>query len=759
MREPAATSPGIRSRAGRASRWRWAPLAVVFATFPLAAQERVSFRVELGGRGELRRAAVAGQLRAADARAGAVRVGPVVPVEGVASFEVGLPSAGDWVLDLEASGYLGETRTFPVHAGIDTDLGVVRLLPSATITGKIVLAPSERNPSEVLVRFGPAPGQGGDALAESGMSVCSLGGDGFRCPVPAGRLDFSVRVRGYASEFFWDRDGPHGQTVDLGSLRPVEGASVVGFVESSPGAPYDPKKTRVILEPGAWSGAGSKPWPPAPRKAGVGPRGFFHFVGVPPGPYSLRAQSPGFADDSREIAVLENSEANLKKPLRLDPPTTLELLHRPALDRNGGRWTVELLTQVEGTTVTSTRVVADAAGLGRFVRLRRGTRPEVRVTASNGDGWSRTEIALDAPLVRREIQLDQHAVAGRVRLGDRGVRGKLHFGGKHGVSLTSDEEGEFSGFLPRLGFWVVEVNGEEPAVRRTVVRKVEAGAGGSSGRLEIELGEGRIFGTVVGEDGEPPESAILRFRGSTPLDMTEEFTTDGRFEFPGLDPGKYTLSAETRDGESDETRVELGDSNDEEEITLVVRKRGKLRGRVVSSLGAGVPFATIQPLPFLPGSRQLPHRVTTDHSGAFEIALPDGVQAGKLVVFPPGFALRVADFERSGREPLVIPVDTVGGALTLRPRSGSTGWGNPTLRHRGAVFPLVLLDLAPGVEKVADGDGMRITVPLAEPGDYAMCPGDEASLQRLLAGGDVPTCASGTLSHRGELTLTVDPQK
>lgn len=714
------------------------------------ADELVTLELQAGGFAVGGDVAVHFQLREREARAAPQAAERMVPGKTGLRIEIPLPSSGTWELDLWAESYLREVRTFVAEEGARIDLGRIVLQPSAWIIGEVELGSTEVSPdAKLVVRYGPSAREASEP--ERGTALCSMAGTRFRCEVPAGRLDYSLRVPGFASRYFWDRLVAHREATSVGSVKLIPGASLVGFVQVEPGVRFDAGKCRVALEhvpTGAADGGSPRVTRTAPLS---GPRGFFQLAGLAAGVYDLTVRHEGLASDRRQIAIHSTFEATLKSPVRLGPLGTLEMALSPPVDHFGAQWKVVVSTPTEGTELTQVSRLADKTGICRF-RLRRGTRAHAVVETSRGQKWAESWIEVDRPFVRQALELSQYRVSGRVRLGNEPLAATLVFGGTHGsvsIPIASDASGEFEGLLPRLGPWRIEVRAESPPVLRDLDENLVADSDGES-RVEIRLEDGRIHGAVRDEEGHIVERATLLLTPLGSKGVSSRPSPDGGFDFRGLALGRYQLRAETSDAEGEET-VELTLEQGEKEVDVVLRKADTLRARIVSPTGAGVPFATIQPLPFSPSARLFPRRTSTDEEGRFEIPVPKGAAGGLLVVFAPGFALRVAEFRGVPKERMEMPVDTLGGALTLR---SPHAWGSvPLVRHRGAVFPIVLFDFANGVDRSHDTSGLTLSVPLVEPGDYTLCPGGEEAYAALVSGGEPPGCVTGFLAGRGGLTL------
>lgn len=105
-----------------------------------------------------------------------------------------------------------------------------------------------------------------------------------------------------------------------------------------------------------------------------------------------------------------------------------------------------------------------------------------------------------------------------------------------------------------------------------------------------------IFGRVVNaQTHEPVRRAVVKIY--TAKDQWDEFTDgEGRFRFPSLVRGEYTLVAH-RDGFTDRAyKVEFSDFDDPKELPVELRPQGLIAGRVVDGSGQPLEGARIEAL-------------------------------------------------------------------------------------------------------------------------------------------------------------------
>src|SRR6185295_11964673 len=292
--------------------------------------------------------------------------------------------------------------------------------------------------------------------------------------------------------------------VNLGDFVLRRGASLVGWVEVVGGA-LDPKTCRVKLAP--WAARGpvggtQDALTTAQQILAVDAKGFFQFVGVTPGAYSVVAEQPGWVAAPVAPLLLGDSAATqLPSPIHLEKPLELRLTLDPPLDWLGRQWAVDIWRDSgSGPGSPRTQVFRgppDSEGLVRVKHQIPGMY-SIFVADSRGNKFfgELHRAILDPESAERRIELDFVTVKGRIRLGDDPLAATLWFGGQFGapgVQFDSDEEGVFHGALPKAGSWKVEIEAAEPQIRLT--RKIEVEADSKSlAEVSIDLPDTLIFG-------------------------------------------------------------------------------------------------------------------------------------------------------------------------------------------------------------------------------------------------------------------------
>ncbi len=649
----------------------------------------------------------------------------------------------------------------------------VPVWPGGRVEGTLRMPPGEPLPPEVKLRFALAPG---DPTAEArrpepALLRCKVLPEGkrFECRVPAFTLDLGLRAEGYATHHRWDLPVPHGQVVKVGELTLEKGASVVGWVATEDGSALSPSAT-ATLEP-AGLATPLETAPPARselvrRKAPIHERGFFHFDGVAPGEYVVTARQEPFGPASATVRVLENLEAELAGPLLLAKPETLALEIHPPQDPSGFPWRVLVhksdRRRNRGERVREVELPPD--GFGRIEGLPRGSYL-VKVLGSTSKTWALEPVELGTDPMPVSLTLEPVEVRGRVLLGGEPAVAQVYFGGRWGgvqMDLSSDEEGRFSGLLPRPGEWDVDVDAKEPKVKVSLGKVlVEPEPGKAFAEVTLELPDTRLALLVVDESDRPVERALVTVDPVDPIAIpgaSQERTDEGGLlELRGLAEGPYFATASGREGSSsDHVPVSVREGGAAPPVKLKLRRLRRLRVRVE---GPGGPIPGARLLVFPAGaafaSGPLP---LTEANGEAELQLQPGSGWVDTLVHAPGLAAALGRRALPDEgAPLVLQLSREGGTLLLGASVPSNGL-RPTavLLHGGMATPWSAL---PVVISEARGSGVlgeRLSLPLIEPGSYALCP--------VAPGTPLPSephagCASGVLAPGGTLELALPSQR
>jgi len=249
-----------------------------------------------------------------------------------------------WEVHAKAGGWWGPATT--VIAGRQTE-ATVELWPTGSIEATARRADRDAKPLEVFVRLWNAPkSPSGQPTLDEEIFPCHLKKTALSCTVPAGTWDLAVRARGHVSQFRWGVCVPARDTLRLGTLRFVPGASVIGWLRSDvEGVTLDRCTVRLLpYRSGPLDAASTSRMAHRGLSTRPNGRGFFQLAGVQPGRYVLRAEAPGCAPaQAGPFDVVAGAESELREPLVLEEPASLlvNVEHRAATRLRSGAWTVE----------------------------------------------------------------------------------------------------------------------------------------------------------------------------------------------------------------------------------------------------------------------------------------------------------------------------------------------------------------------------------------------------------------------------------
>ena len=308
-------------------------------------------------------------------------------------------------------------------------------------------------------------------------------------------------------------------------------------------------------------------------------------------------------------------------PDAADPRSPFRLLWEAPVDRLG---TCRSSRLAQGQYKLRVRAVDTTSQVIRWVTVSEGQETEL-------------DLALNATRVFGEVRRGGEPASGysiEALLIDldrpSGARG-----GDLSAEAVSDEAGEYELTLWSSGWFGLKLRSpsKAPAAGH---REIWADGGGEK-KIDFDLDESALRGTVVDDQGRPVAEASvgLRWKGMlvAPTDAEGKFTIDVQ----GEGAGELTATKRGyRESEAVEVRVSVGAAPPP--VTLVLKRKTTLRGTIRS--GAGAPLAgawvasvghSLQAGPFLYSST----RSTTD--GEFEVELPSG--AVRLFGSGPGCPL------------------------------------------------------------------------------------------------------------------------
>jgi hypothetical protein len=619
---------------------------------------------------------------------------------------------------------------------------MLRIWPVTVVSGVLAVPPSASLPSSVKLVVEAAPWQRATAIARGVEFHCPvLRPSGiWKCRVPAALLDLAVVVSGYIPEYRWGVDLTGRRAFDMGRVTLREGASVVAWLAPAPDAKRPWRATATLLRQVAPHPSPTAQQLAAPvAQAAFAANGFVQLAPVPAGTYVLEVQAPGAATERIfPLQVVDQRESALRRAIQLTPPLSFAIAVTPPVDPDGARWAAHIRRAGDfaagydpapvfnGSLPLTGELTIDGMSAGRFA---------VTISDAAGNTVADEELDVRAAGARLTIDIPVVPVRGKVTHRDAPVAATLVFGGRHGalnISMRSDESGEFRGWLPRAGKWIVDVRKENDfsAALNAMV---------SEGReLLLEIPSTSIRGRVLDSQGAVADAKVVAV-GAGGLFLETRSNEEGKFAFSGLDRGTYSIGARSaKTGEASEhVAVELPANDSEREVTLELRSRSAITGLVFSN-GSPVVGAQVDVFVFGLGG-QVGGNAVTDIHGRFTVAVPAGAERALFVVRAPARALRA--FDRTLSSDLRFEIETRGGGLELTLPQDHNGWA---LFQDGVALPsFVIFDWARGHGSIVR-PGAPLDVPDVAVGHYRLC--------ARLTDNSMP-CAEGQVVPGGTLRL------
>ncbi len=674
---------------------------------------------------------------------------------------------GRWVLRAEADGYWGSEHQLELKEATAVALD---LWPAGVLEGGFSLQGGLQPPTELNLFLRPAPGESGKEAPPPSKVVCTVEEAAFKCPVPAGLLDFRIQAPGFIPRYLWGIRVAPGQTIRPGRMDLRQGSAVQGWVVTVDGAPLG-EDLWVTLRPRGgivYDAAERERMESLTFKAQVNSRGFFQMEGVPPGAYLLEAQHKKYAPAVVSVRVVEGQVTEIANPpLMLDHPKVVEVFVDPPSGPSDRPWAVHLQRyERDSSRVTSfAQEVMSADGAWRkavppgLYLLRIGPNP--------GETWWMEEVKVEENPAPIQVTMRVVRVKGSVHLGGEPLAAKVYFGGKFGavrVEATADEDGRFETMLPKAGEWLVHVASADPAVEREIPKvPVEPKPGTDQAIVDLELPNTLLRGKViVAATGVPvPKSIVTAVStGETQESSVQVIANqEGLFEFHGLLAGATLVGASggREDLYADPVLVDVRPEKESQPIVLRAVPRLKVSGTVVSAAGP-VAGARITAVPM--GIPAISTRIhTADSQGRFTLFLPSTTREMQVTVSAPGFALRTLRLAIPENREIVLGLEQASGTLIVgmdRPLNYSDPNAPSVVLLHGGAFEWLsyLLSWAATSGVQGQGEGGKWVVPSMEPGAYQACwvfPAERPGLDFGITPSD--RCVSGYLASNGELTL------
>lgn len=678
-----------------------------------------------------------------------------------------LPAGSNWEVSADLPGFWVRRQELVAGRAGERSRLELQLWPLGTISGRVEIRDKDlERPGKVIVKTMAVPAFLQRPPVPPGVLDCPVDEQGnWSCSLPAAKFDLAIGAKGFTPHYRWEVEVPPAKTLSLGTFALERGSSVAAWVAAEGGA-IDPERCVARLSPLAACDADLK----AVAKLGqtaveqpVGKDGFLQITGISPGNYSLEIRQPGFAAARvANVRVEPGRETFLPEPLVLARPIALEIEINPPVDEEGEPWRAQVMRRAEGDAGPTPIVFAGPTDAqGRFtVPDQAPGRFRVVILDSQGNRvHSEPERQVDSSS-RHTIELRRIAVEGRLRLGAEPLRGTLWFGGRSGarsVKMAADEEGRFTGVLPSEGFWVVDIEGGEPAFRARSRVEVRADRDGRAA-ASIDLPDTRVFGRIVDERGQPVPRAGLEL-ASQSLDQFVQADDAGSFDVRGLSKGPLALmAADSQAMQSERTLLEIVEGRSVGPVELRLRRTKELSGTVLSSRGpvAGARVVFRASFPAIGGGD-----AATGPEGTFTLKVPQNVTAATVVVKAPGYGTKafpiVAD-----EKPLALALPEATGEIAISLPRDVKELFRENLRvilfQDDMEVPVNLLRADEGSQTLADAEPVLRLASLA-PGRYSACLAarqveSKGSALDPAAQEAAVTCDSGQLTAGGTLALT-----
>lgn len=395
----------------------------------------------------------------------------------------------------------------------------------------------------------------------------------------------------------------------------------------------------------------------------------------------------------------------------------------------------------------------DAQGSCKSIRLPQG---DHKLRFRMGDKaqvhrWVTVEEGVDKDV---DLPLSPSRVFGEIRRSDKPVPGytveamRIDGDKPRGVpgdvdgTARSDEEGRYELTLWMPDSYAVLVRSDKnvPSAEREMIHL----EGGEEERVDFDLSVSPLRGVVVDEAGKPVSEAnvVLRWQGV----LVAKTDANGAFEIDLQDEGTGTVFA-SKPGyrQSEEVTVTVAAEASPPPVTLLLKRKGTVSGRVVSAAGNPSPGAWVAADEFTPqDGPRLFSSALADGDGSFEVEAPPG--SSRLFTSGPSCPLSWMDVPaaiQSGtgetRPSFTLQCPAMPAALELT-LLDETGKPRPhvgvLLRSSGVIVPQVVLARHLqwlGLAATSDGAGRLVLAGLA-PGEYELFLSTLAS-EGTLAGG------------------------
>ena len=694
-----------------------------------------------------------------------------LPVPGEAVLDV--PGGSTWQVVTEASGLWSASQWIASVSGASEQVVILKLFPSAKVTGILKQAPGTRTPSTIDLRLEASPGASPQTKPPVTTLQCPVRGERFECTVPAAKLDLQVRVSGFIPAYLWDVEVQGDQIKDLGTFPLKAGASAVGWVRG-----LDAKGVAgalVRLEPQRLGLPGEPARAEGLKAMGLesktNDRGFFQIGEAVPGMATVSAAKDGFTRVRRSgIEIRPELEAQILDPLILTSPLALRVTLDPPVSPSASPWRVTVERRDADEILPEGPVFRGVASLeGTWERQGLESGRYV-VSVKDGETAFLSEAVELAPeRTAFHFSLPGVRIVGHVHIGKEPLEATVWFVGKSALQrarFESDPKGGFTGLLPDVGVWDVDIVSEKAGLKLKLDPvEVRKPSGKSYAVVEIKVPDTRLRGRVVDQRGNAVPRASVRLTSPRKRPSGVSTDTAGEFEVRGLAPGPTYVFAEEGDRETEWLLAQVEEERDTPELRLVLRTRLTVQGRVMSPRGPVAGARVLAVAPLNEAGAAGGGEAFTGAAGEFTVQLPAGSQLIHLSVVAPGYPIRMLVVPL-GAEPVVeIPLELVGGTLIFdlgsRTLEEVLGAGAGLLAHGGSFVPIGGAVRWARLLRAEQRDSHRLVLPNMEAGDYMLCLGAEA--QAAVPRGKEPPafqCSQGTLAPLQELVLPLpQPRK
>lgn len=572
------------------------------------------------------------------------------------------------------------------------------------ITGSLNFPQGSRPAPRVAIQA-LNPGAAGREVLERMVEVQD---GGLQFDLPPGVTDLRLAAEGFGPAYLWQVD-IEGRMQSIGAIRLVRGASVSGtVVDPQSGEPA--RDIEVRLQPVEGLERGDR----SSRSTRATTRGFFQIQNVPVGQYQLI-----FMRDKRPVslfaplAVSEDSEVRLDR-LPLTPPVQFGLMLSPPTSPDGDPWKVILAseTHVAAGLASQSERVTRSDGRVEFNALLPGAYTLMVSAGAKRLLMERITIETDRWETRELPTLEIH---GRVRLGGRPIAAtvKLSTGSMDSISIDSDAEGVFSGWIRRpAGNVFVEVHASNPELTKNIVLP-RAEVEDQDAEILIDMEDVRLRGRVSLR-GKPRAGVVVRAQATENDFLSATSDENGEFEIYPLSRVRYVVTAYDRNFPRSKP-LEVDGSRPMDRLNIELAAGRTLQIQVVTPDGSPVAGARVKVDPVGYASSFLYQATST--SGALRIPVPAPASRLFFRVISASAGVWsgcVASPENDSPITVVLPGPVFGyGRLD----SG----GSPPLRvlvsRDGGAWPSDDLFMWPRALRAPDGASMALP-----PGEYAGLP-------------------------------------